>query len=82
MRKTRFSLLALCLAAVLLAVGAALETTRASAAGQSQTIAVLKSPNRDKARRTPRTIDQIVIHATEGHFWGSVRWLRNPRSGG
>jgi hypothetical protein len=28
------------------------------------------------------TIDSIVVHATEGHFVGSVRWLRNPRSHG
>jgi N-acetyl-anhydromuramyl-L-alanine amidase AmpD len=67
--------LALCVAAVSFG---SLET--AGAAGQ--TIGVLKTKNRTKAWRSGRSIDQVVIHATEGSFWGSVRWLRNRRSGG
>ena len=26
------------------------------------------------------SIDKIVIHVTEGAFWGSVRWLQSPRA--
>lgn len=32
------------------------------------------------AARKPVDIRLIVIHATEGPFWGSVSWLRNERS--
>jgi N-acetyl-anhydromuramyl-L-alanine amidase AmpD len=64
----------------LLAAVAGLETQDAGAAGQ--TIGVLKSPNRDRGHRGGRAIDRVVIHATEGSFWGSVRWLSNRRSHG
>ncbi|MGE5689766.1 MAG: N-acetylmuramoyl-L-alanine amidase [Pseudomonadota bacterium] len=36
--------------------------------------------NYTKAHRGPRAIDEIVIHVTEGPFWGSVSWLRNEHS--
>jgi hypothetical protein len=36
--------------------------------------------NFTKAHRTVQSIDQIVIHVTEGSFWGSVRWLKSPRA--
>jgi len=36
--------------------------------------------NYTEAARTPRAIDYVVVHATEGSFWGSVSWLRNHRS--
>jgi N-acetyl-anhydromuramyl-L-alanine amidase AmpD len=78
-RHFRFFLAAL-LAVAALASVAGLDTQQARAA--SQTIGVMKSPNRDKARRTARSIDQVVIHVSEGTFWGSVRWLRNRRSHG
>ncbi len=32
------------------------------------------------AHRSVQSIDRIVVHVTEGNFWGSVRWLRNPRA--
>jgi len=32
------------------------------------------------AHRSVQSIDRIVVHVTEGSFWGSVRWLRNPRA--
>ena len=67
--------LALCVAAVSLG---SLEPAKAA----SQTIGVIKTPNRTKAWRSGRSIDQVVIHVTEGSFWGSVRWLRNRRSYG
>src|ERR671936_409621 len=43
---------------------------------------VLHSPNRTDSNRTAKTIDMIVVHVTEGHFLGSVRWLANWRSHG
>jgi hypothetical protein len=33
--------------------------------------------NFTKAHRAPPSIDRIVIHVTEGPFWGSVRWLKS-----
>ena len=59
---------------------AAVASSTASAAGVS--VLFLGSGNRTDSNRTARTIDQIVIHATEGSFVGSVRWLRNPHSRG
>jgi N-acetyl-anhydromuramyl-L-alanine amidase AmpD len=38
--------------------------------------------NYTKASRTWRSIRCIVVHATEGPFWGSVTWLQNERSQG
>ena len=32
------------------------------------------------AHRSVQSIDRTVVHVTEGSFWGSVRWLRNPRA--
>jgi hypothetical protein len=32
------------------------------------------------AHRQIQSIDRVVVHVTEGSFWGSVRWLRNPRA--
>jgi hypothetical protein len=32
------------------------------------------------AHRSVQSIDRIVVHVTEGSFWGSVRWLKNPRA--
>ena len=36
--------------------------------------------NFTKAHRSPQSIDKIVVHVTEGSFWGSVRWLKSPRA--
>ena len=36
--------------------------------------------NFTKAHRSPESIDRIVVHVTEGTFWGSVRWLKSPRA--
>ena len=47
-----------------------------------QRIGVLKTRNHTKAFRSAASIDQVVIHVTEGSFWGSIHWLRNPRSHG
>src|SRR5687767_5653249 len=32
------------------------------------------------AHRGPTSIDRVVVHVTEGSFWGAVSWLRNPRA--
>jgi N-acetyl-anhydromuramyl-L-alanine amidase AmpD len=42
----------------------------------------LESGNRTSSARPISSVDRIVIHVTEGSFWGSVRWLRNHRSHG
>lgn len=42
----------------------------------------LRSANHTSSARGIRSVDRIVIHVTEGSFWGSVRWLRNHRSHG
>lgn len=80
MQHTRLSLVALALAVASCVAVAGLSPRDADAA--RQTIGVLKTKNRTKAWRFARSIDQVVVHVTEGHFWGSVRWLRNRRSGG
>ncbi len=36
--------------------------------------------NFTKSHRPARAISKIVVHVTEGAFWGSVRWLKNPRA--
>src|SRR5829696_6751419 len=36
--------------------------------------------NFTKAHRPPQSIDRIVVHVTEGPFWGSVRWLTSPHA--
>src|SRR5688500_15991412 len=42
----------------------------------------LQSANHTASARGIKSVDRIVIHVTEGSFWGSVRWLRNSRSHG
>jgi hypothetical protein len=36
--------------------------------------------NYTKSHRPYGAIDRVVVHVTEGSFWGSVRWLRSPRA--
>ena len=36
--------------------------------------------NFTKSHRQVGSIDRIVVHVTEGAFWGSVRWLKSPRA--
>jgi hypothetical protein len=36
--------------------------------------------NYTKASRGPGAIRYLVVHATEGRFWGSVGWLQNQRA--
>jgi N-acetyl-anhydromuramyl-L-alanine amidase AmpD len=59
---------------------AAMCATAAQAAGLD--VLWLESGNRTSSARGIRSVDRIVVHVTEGSFWGSVRWLRNHRSHG
>jgi N-acetyl-anhydromuramyl-L-alanine amidase AmpD len=40
----------------------------------------LETQSYTKAQRKAPQIRYVVIHVTEGSFWGSVEWLRNPRA--
>jgi N-acetyl-anhydromuramyl-L-alanine amidase AmpD len=67
-----------CAAAALAGLAAA----GGGAAPQRQQVLVLGSPNRTPASRTDRSIDQIVIHVTQGPYGGSIRWMRKQRARG
>jgi N-acetyl-anhydromuramyl-L-alanine amidase AmpD len=45
-------------------------------------VLVRSTPNRTDTNRTARTINDVVIHDTEGRFIGSIRALQNPRIDG
>jgi N-acetyl-anhydromuramyl-L-alanine amidase AmpD len=68
--------------AALVAVFVCAALAASAGLGASFTVMVRHTPNLTPANRTARTIDGIVIHATEGHFIGSVRWLQEARSQG
>ena len=36
--------------------------------------------NFTKSHRPVASLDKIVVHVTEGAFWGSVQWLKSPRA--
>ncbi len=36
--------------------------------------------NFTKSHRPISSIDRVVVHVTEGSFWGSIQWLQNPRA--
>jgi N-acetyl-anhydromuramyl-L-alanine amidase AmpD len=68
---------------VLLVAALALAAVAVSAAsGARLKVLVMKTGNRTDSNRTAQTIDELVVHVTEGRFLGSVRWLRNHRSRG
>jgi N-acetyl-anhydromuramyl-L-alanine amidase AmpD len=75
----RFSLVLIAVAALGLPAVAAVKTRDARAA--ETTIGVMRTANYTPARRSAG-VDRIVIHVTEGSFWGSVQWLRNRSSYG
>ena len=56
----------------------AIFATAAQAAGLE--VLWLKSANHTSSARGIKSVDRIVIHVTEGSFWGSVRWLKSPRA--
>ncbi len=73
MRLQRLSFLA--------AIAAACIVPPADAAGTRPPVVWLKGEgNFTKSHRQVASIDKIVIHVTEGAFWGSVHWLKSPRA--
>jgi N-acetyl-anhydromuramyl-L-alanine amidase AmpD len=42
----------------------------------------LASGNHTSTTRKITKVDRIVVHVTQGSFWGAVTWLRNPRAHG
>src|ERR687898_661080 len=72
----RATLLAAAIAAACILVPAADATT-----GARPPMVWLKGAgNFTPAHRPIQSIDRLVVHVTEGSFWGSVRWLQNPRA--
>jgi N-acetyl-anhydromuramyl-L-alanine amidase AmpD len=67
---------------ILAALYAAVATPSASAAPRPHVTWLRGDGNYTKASRGPAAIDYVVVHVTEGSFWGSVRWLQNKDSGG
>jgi hypothetical protein len=68
---------------LLVVVLAALALAAAGAArGAGLSVLWLESGNHTSSARKLSSVDRIVVHVTEGSFWGSVRWLRNHRSHG
>lgn len=67
--------------AVAAAAAAALAPAAGATAGARPAITWLKGGgNFTQAHRPIQSIERIVVHVTEGSFWGSVRWLQNPRA--
>jgi len=67
--------------AALVAASCCLVPTAGAATGARPPVVWLRGEgNFTKAHRTLQSIDKIVIHVTEGNFWGSVRWLKSPRA--
>lgn len=53
----------------------------ADAAGARPPVVWLRGEgNYTKSHRQIGSIDKIVIHVSEGAFWGTVRWLQSPRA--
>jgi hypothetical protein len=67
--------------AVAAAAGAVLAPAAGATAGARPPVTWLKGDgNFTDAHRPIQSIERIVVHVTEGSFWGSVQWLRNPRA--
>jgi len=73
-RRTRLKLVLLACALAATATGGA------HAAGVG--VLWLESGNHTSSARKISSVDRVVVHVTEGSFWGSVTWLRNRRSHG
>jgi N-acetyl-anhydromuramyl-L-alanine amidase AmpD len=67
--------------ALVCACAAAIGTASAARAAGLEVL-WLESGNRTASARPISSVDRIVVHVTEGSFWGSVSWLRNRRSHG
>ena len=70
-----------CVLAAVVAVACLVVPVADAASGARPPLVWLKGEgNFTKAHRSPESLDKIVIHVTEGAFWGSVRWLQSPRA--
>ncbi len=67
---------------LLLAALAAAAVCAAAADAAGVSVLWLQSQNHTSTNRKLAKVDRVVVHVTEGSFWGSVRWLRNRRSHG
>jgi N-acetyl-anhydromuramyl-L-alanine amidase AmpD len=67
---------------LLLAALAAAAICAAAADAAGVSVLWLESRNHTSTNRKLASVDRVVVHVTEGSFWGSVRWLRNRRSHG
>jgi len=76
MRLRRLNLLATAIVASYLIVPAANGGTDA----RPPVVWLKGEGNFTKSSRRVESIDRIVVHVTEGSFWGSVRWLKSPRA--
>ena len=67
--------------AVTAVAACALTPAAGAAIGAKPPVVWLKGQgNFTPAHRPVQSLDRLVVHVTEGSFWGSVRWLRNPRA--
>jgi hypothetical protein len=67
--------------AVAAAAGVLLAPAAGATVGVRPPVVWLKgSGNFTHAHRQIQSVDKLVVHVTEGSFWGSVRWLKNPRA--
>ena len=69
------------LLAVAVAASCSLASPAGAAPGARPPVTWLKgSGNFTQAHRPIQSVDRVVVHVTEGSFWGSVQWLKNPRA--
>ena len=69
-----------CVPAALVAVCLVVPVADAATGARPPVVWLKGEGNFTKAHRSPQSIDRIVVHVTEGSFWGSVRWLKNRRA--
>lgn len=68
------------LAAAIAAASFVVPTAQAATAARPPVTWLKGEGNFTKSHRPIASIDKIVVHVTEGAFWGSVSWLKNPRA--
>ncbi|HUP32974.1 MAG TPA: N-acetylmuramoyl-L-alanine amidase [Gaiellaceae bacterium] len=68
------------LAAAVAASSVVAPAAGATAGARPPVVWLKGSGNFTQAHRPIQSVDRIVVHVTEGSFWGSVHWLKNPRA--
>ena len=68
------------LAAAILATCVLAPPAGATAGARPPVVWLKGEGNFTKSHRATESIDKLVVHVTEGAFWGSVRWLKSPRA--